>query len=200
MSFFETLRADLAAHVDPRRHTGVRFWLRALAKLALTPAVQVVLIYRISAVLYRSPLTRPAAFALRSLTVVWGGTEIHPAAQIGPGFCLTHSQMVLVGEGVTIGSHVRMSHGVSIGGDPGRVGGDHAGWPVIGNGVEIGLHAIVLGPVTVGDHAVISAKAMVVKDVPAHAVVAGTPARLVRMLPEDYPKYGEHYEATRRHR
>jgi acetyltransferase-like isoleucine patch superfamily enzyme len=58
--------------------------------------------------------------------------------------------------------------------------------------VSVGLHAIVLGPITVGDHAVISAQAMVVRDVPAHGVVAGSPARLVKMLDEDLPKYGDY--------
>jgi serine O-acetyltransferase len=189
---FATILADLKAHVDPRQ-SGPVFWAKVLGKLLLDPAAQVVVLYRISHVLHRPLVTRPFAFLLRSAALVWGGTEIHPAARIGPGFCLTHSQMVVIGEGVTIGAHVRMSHGVSIGGDPGRGATEAlAGWPVLGDGVSVGLHAIILGPVTVGDHAVISAQSMVVRDVPAHGVVAGSPARLVKMLDEDLPKYGDH--------
>jgi acetyltransferase-like isoleucine patch superfamily enzyme len=69
---------------------------------------------------------------------------------------------------------------------------------VIGDGVSIGLHAIVMGPVTVGEHSVISAQALVVRDVPAHAVVAGSPARVVKMLDESLPKYGEAYQKRTR--
>lgn len=186
-----TILADLKAQVDPRQSAPV-FWAKVVGKLLIDPAAQVVVLYRLSHALYQHLLTRPFAFLLRTMAIVWGGTEIHPAAEIGPGFCITHSQMVLIGQGVRIGSHVRISHGVSIGGDPGRGASETlAGWPVIGDGVSIGLHAIVLGPVHVGDHAVISAQSMVVRDVPAHGVVAGSPARLVKMLDEDLPKYGE---------
>ena len=187
-----TILADLKAHVDPRQSTPV-FWAKVIGKLVLDPSAQVVVLYRFSHALHRRLVTRPFSFLLRTMAVVWGGTEIHPAAEIGPGFCITHSQMIVIGEGVRIGSHVRISHGVSIGGDPGRGATEAlAGWPVIGDGVSVGLHAIVLGPVTVGDHAVISAQALVVRDVPAHGVVAGSPARLVKMLDEDLPKYGDY--------
>ncbi len=51
---------------------------------------------------------------------------------------------------------------------------------IIGNDVWIGRSAIVLAGVKVGDGAVIGAGAVVTKDVPAYAVVAGNPARLIR--------------------
>lgn len=47
--------------------------------------------------------------------------------------------------------------------------------------MTIGAGAIVLGPVTVGDDAVIGAGAVVVDDVPDGAVVVGNPARVVRI-------------------
>lgn len=178
-----TILADMTSHIDSSKRTGLDYWARVIGKLLFTPAVQVVVVYRISALLYRNPLTRPLAFILRSFTIVWGGTEIHPAAVIGPGFCLVHSQKVLIGEGVRIGRDVRISHGVSIGGDPGRGGpSTYAGWPTLGDGVTIALDAIVLGPVTIGDGAFVSAQSFVVKDVPPRGVVAGSPARLVRRL------------------
>jgi acetyltransferase-like isoleucine patch superfamily enzyme len=56
----------------------------------------------------------------------------------------------------------------------------------IGNDVWIGHGAFVLPGVTIGDGAVIAAMAVVTKDVPPYAVVAGSPARVVRMrFPED---------------
>jgi serine O-acetyltransferase len=188
----ETIMADLRAAVDSRRGTGLRYWVRVFGRAAITPATHCIVMYRISAALYRNPLTRPFAFLLRGMSVVWGGAEIHPAAKIGPGLLLNHSQMVVIGEGVTIGRNVRISHGVSIGGDVGRGASEAAaGWPVIGDGVSIGLHAIVMGPLTVGDHAVISAQALVVRDVAPHTLVAGSPARIVKKLDESLPKIGE---------
>ena len=49
----------------------------------------------------------------------------------------------------------------------------------IGDNVWIGGRAIIHPGVTIGDHAVISAGAVVMNDVPASAVVAGNPARAV---------------------
>ena len=51
---------------------------------------------------------------------------------------------------------------------------------VIGDGVWVGHGVIILSGVTVGDGAVIAAGAVVTDDVPAHAVAAGVPARVVR--------------------
>ena len=50
----------------------------------------------------------------------------------------------------------------------------------VGNDVWIGVRAMILGGVTIGDGAVIGAGAIVTKDVPPYAVVAGIPAKLLR--------------------
>ncbi len=52
---------------------------------------------------------------------------------------------------------------------------------VIGNDVWIGNEALILSGVTIGDGAVIGARAVVTKDVPPYAIVAGNPAKLIRM-------------------
>jgi len=52
----------------------------------------------------------------------------------------------------------------------------------IGDNVWIGYGATVLKGVTIGDYAVVAANAVVVKDVPAHAVVAGNPAKVIKIF------------------
>lgn len=56
---------------------------------------------------------------------------------------------------------------------------DLQGRPVIGDGVEIGAGAVLVGSIHVGNGAVIGANTVVVRDVPAAARVGGVPARLL---------------------
>ncbi|HJD21280.1 MAG TPA: CatB-related O-acetyltransferase [Candidatus Gemmiger faecigallinarum] len=57
---------------------------------------------------------------------------------------------------------------------------DNKGGIVIGNDVWIGYEAVILSGVTIGDGAVIGARAVVTKDVPPYTVVGGTPAKPIR--------------------
>lgn len=53
---------------------------------------------------------------------------------------------------------------------------------VIGEGCYIGSGAILIGPLTIGDYAMIGAGSVVTHDVPAHGFAAGVPAKLVKLL------------------
>ena len=57
---------------------------------------------------------------------------------------------------------------------------ENRGDTVIGNDVWIGMEAIVMPGVTIGDGAIVAAKSVVTHDVPPYAVVAGNPARIVK--------------------
>ncbi|MBB1200419.1 maltose O-acetyltransferase [Enterobacteriaceae bacterium 89] len=64
-----------------------------------------------------------------------------------------------------------------------RNSGAEYGKPVtIGHNVWIGGRAVINPGVTIGDNAVIASGAVVVKDVPANAVVGGNPAKVIKML------------------
>ncbi|MFT9487073.1 MAG: acyltransferase [Tepidibacillus sp.] len=52
----------------------------------------------------------------------------------------------------------------------------------IGSNVMIGANSLILPGVTIGDYAVVAAGAVVTKDVPPYAFVAGNPARIIKML------------------
>ena len=64
------------------------------------------------------------------------------------------------------------------------------GAPVIGNGVDIGSGAKILGAIRIGNGAVIGANAVVLTDVPDHALAVGIPARIVLRAPA---ASGEHH-------
>ena len=53
---------------------------------------------------------------------------------------------------------------------------------VIGRGCYIGTGAIIVGPVTIGDHAVVGAGAVVTRDVAAATFVGGVPAKIIERL------------------
>lgn len=56
---------------------------------------------------------------------------------------------------------------------------------IIGNDVWMGYDCLIKNGVTVGDGAIIAARAVVVKDVPPYAIVAGNPAKVVKMRFDD---------------
>ena len=58
---------------------------------------------------------------------------------------------------------------------------DNKGAIVIGNDVWIGYEAVIMAGVTIGDGAVIGARAVVTKDVPPYTIVGGVPARPIRL-------------------
>lgn len=58
----------------------------------------------------------------------------------------------------------------------------------IGEGVWIASHALVLGPCTIGEHAVVAGGSLVLDDVEPYAVVAGRPAKVIKTLAPDAVK------------
>jgi len=115
------------------------------------------------------------------------GVEIHPGAQIGRRVFIDHGMGVVIGETAEIGDDVTLYHGVTLGGTSWAKGKRH---PTLGNGVVIGAGAKILGPITIGEGAKIGANAVVLKDVPANAVVVGVPGRIVEdVLPEQAARF-----------
>lgn len=61
--------------------------------------------------------------------------------------------------------------------------------PVIKRGARIGINAVLLPNITVGEYSLIGAGSVVTKDVPAYAIVAGNPARIMKYTYEMENKY-----------
>lgn len=112
--------------------------------------------------------------------------EIQKNAVIGA--CCKISSHTFVCEGVTIEDEVFIGHGAMFTNDlfPRATASGalqtEAGWKVVPTrvcrGASIGSGAIILCGITIGEHAMVGAGAMVTKDVPPHAVIAGVPARV----------------------
>lgn len=178
----KTIAADLRANVDETKRRGLRFWVSVAGKAVCAPQVHAVLLFRLSHAIWRTPL-RPLAFAVRAAALIWSGAEIHPAAIVGPGFVLTHSNGVVIGAGVHIGRNCRLHQGVTLG-EPGLDWrGEKQGFPRLGDDVILGAHAVVLGPCSIGNGAVLGANSVLTRDVPADTLMAGSPAAPIRMLP-----------------
>ena len=105
---------------------------------------------------------------------------------------ITCGDHVLIGPYASIGAmaavvledHVRISRGVIVEtatlGIAGELPYKHTAQPIrIGRGVWLGTNSVVLGGVQIGEQAVVAAGAVVTKSVPAHAIVAGVPARVI---------------------
>lgn len=140
--------------------------------------------YRIGNRLHRMGLVKVARL-VSWLNRFLFATMIPSSATIGKRFVCGYWGLGIVIHGNTvIGDDCTIVQNVTIGRNPGdtRV-------PVIGNRVYIGAGAVVIGEITIGDDAVIGANSVVIRDVPAGAVVAGVPARLIRMKhgPGDAP-------------
>jgi serine O-acetyltransferase len=104
------------------------------------------------------------------------GVEIHPAATIGRGVFIDHGMGVVIGETAEVGDGCTIYQGVTLGGTSLSKIKRH---PTIGRNVVIGVNAVVLGALRIGDNARVGAGSVVVKDVPANATVVGVPARVV---------------------
>ncbi len=118
--------------------------------------------------------------------------EIQKGAKIGN--CCKISSHTFICEGVTLEEGVFIGHGVTFTNDlyPRATGSGgqlqtEADWTCIPTLVKrqasIGSGATLLCGITIGENAMIGAGSVVTKDVPAGAVVAGNPARVIKSLP-----------------
>jgi acetyltransferase-like isoleucine patch superfamily enzyme len=113
-----------------------------------------------------------------------GTVSIGAKSVLGQECTISSYQHVSIGRECVIADRVMMidfDHGMVEVDRPIRLQGIYKRDVRIGNNVWIGYGACILRGVTVGDNAVIGTSAVVTRDVPANAVVAGVPARILRM-------------------
>lgn len=120
--------------------------------------------------------------------------EVQKNAAIGKNCKI--SSHTFVCEGVTIEDNVFIGHSVTFINDSYPRATAAAGqlqtekdWTVertlVKNGASIGSGSTILSKVVIGENSIVGAGSVVTKDVPANAIVAGNPAKLLRYLPSE---------------
>jgi acetyltransferase-like isoleucine patch superfamily enzyme len=113
-----------------------------------------------------------------------GRVEIGQKTVMGQECTISAYQRVRIGEQCVIADRamfIDFDHGVVEVERPIRVQGIYKRDVVVGSNVWIGYGASVLRGVHVGDNSIVGTNSVVTKDVPANAIVAGIPARIIRM-------------------
>jgi serine O-acetyltransferase len=182
-SFSELVRADLLRHKE-----GKFSWFSVITHLR-RPGFFAVVLYRIASVCaLKGSLGKALSMFFGSLNYLLHSCEITPESIIGPGFLLPHPMGVVIGR-ATLGNNVTIMQNATLGLK--RIsnidGLNPAKYPTLGDGVIVSPGAVVLGPIKIGDYALIGANAVVLQDVPAHAVAVGIPARILERREELAP-------------
>ena len=139
--------------------------------------------------------------AIGDETKIGAFVEIQKNATVGKRCKI--SSHTFICEGVTIEDHVFIGHGVIFINDTypraTTEGGElqtERDWKVeatlVQRGASIGSGATILSSVVIGEHAMVGAGSVVTRNVPAHAIVAGNPARVLRSkhAPREAPHAG----------
>jgi acetyltransferase-like isoleucine patch superfamily enzyme len=127
-------------------------------------------------------------------TKIGAFVEIQKNAHVGSNCKISSHSFIC--EGVTIEDGVFVGHSVTFINDsyPRAVNGDgelqtEQDWVVertlVRKGASIGSGSTILSNVEIGEHAIIGAGSVVTKDVPANAIVAGNPAKVLRYIKEE---------------
>lgn len=169
------IKADHARYLVGADGFSLRHYAR---DVLLKPGLLCCLLLRLQGLLVSKGHSRLGDL-LRTLNLAITGADILSGANIGGGLLLQHPTGIVVGHGSTIGANCTLLQHVTVGERYVRGRGDH-GYPVLEDDVVVGAGAYILGSVRVGHGAMIGAKALVLDDVPAGAVVVGTPARVIR--------------------
>lgn len=163
---FDLLREDWRTHERDIWRQGL--WAMAVYRFGRWR-------YRVRPAWLRKPLSLTYKFC-KIASQILTGIDLPCETVVGRRLLIEHFGGIVISGDAVIGDDVTIRHGVTLGlSHKGKRGA-----PRIGNSVDIGAGAKVLGAVTIGDGAVIGANAVVLTDVPAGALAVGVPAVIRR--------------------
>jgi len=138
----------------------------------------VMLVYRFGSWRYRvRPILLRKFFSLvykvlYKMTQIMTGIELPCEVEIGRNFVIDHFGGIVVSGYARFGDNCRIRNGVVVG----LKNIEDACAPTIGNNVDIGAGAKLLGNIKIGNNVVIGANAVVLTDIPDNSIAVGIPA------------------------
>jgi serine O-acetyltransferase len=112
---------------------------------------------------------------LKPFSEILTGIELPCEATVGKRFRIDHFGGIVVSGDAAFGDDCVIRNGVTVGLRNTGV----RGAPILGNRVDVGAGAKILGTIRIGDDVAIGANAVVLKDVPANSIAVGIPARIL---------------------
>jgi serine O-acetyltransferase len=164
MMMFELLREDWRTHERDLTRQGV--WVMAVYRFGRWR-------YGVKPAVFRVPLSI-AYKILKLASQILTGIDLPCEAIVGRRFCIEHFGGIVISGDAVFGDDCVVRNGVTVG--LRRTG--VAGAPILGNRVDIGAGAKVLGAIRIGDDVSIGANAVVLCDVPARSIAVGVPAQI----------------------
>jgi serine O-acetyltransferase len=113
--------------------------------------------------------------ALKPFCEVVTGIELPCEATLGRRFRIDHFGGIIISGDAVFGDDCVIRNGVTVG----LRHTGHRGSPIVGDRVDIGAGAKILGPIRIGNDVWIGANAVVITDVPSNSVAVGVPARIL---------------------
>jgi len=130
--------------------------------------------YKVKWRIFRLPLSFLYK-VMKTLSQILTGIDLPCEVTIGRRFRIDHFGDIIISGDTVMGDDVLIRNGVTIG----LRKREEPGAPVLGNRVDIGAGAKILGKITIGDDVIIGANAVVIRDVPARSIAVGIPARVI---------------------
>lgn len=168
--FLKSLKEDIDAIFD--RDPAAKSLIEVLL---CYPGLHAIWAHRINHWLWTHHLPLTARLSSQ-IARFFTGIEIHPGATIGRRVFIDHGMGVVIGETAVVGDDVTLYQGVTLGGTGKEKGKRH---PTIGNNVNIGAGANVLGNITIGENCRIGAGSVVLRDVPDNSTIVGVPGHII---------------------
>jgi len=161
---FDNIREDFRAY---NRDWGAQgFWVMVVYRFGRWR-------YGIKPVILRKPFSFLYKLLFKFIQIITG-IELPCEVQIGRNFVIDHFGGVIISGYAQFGDNCRIRNGVVVG--LSRV--DEHSAPVIGDNVDIGAGAKVLGQIRIGNNVIIGANAVVLSDVPDNSIAVGVPAQV----------------------
>jgi serine O-acetyltransferase len=120
---------------------------------------------------------------LKVLSEILTGIDLPCEAKLGRRFRIDHFGGIIISGDAAFGDDCIIRNGVTVG----LRHTGHRGAPVIGDRVDIGAGAKILGNIRIGDDVAIGANAVVISDVPSNSIAVGVPAKIRLRSPQPNP-------------